>query len=58
MTQLAKGAMMRLGVTPAGGQPRPAHIATFDIDEEALPVGVAVLAEAARRFVTGQFQLD
>ena len=58
MTQLAKGAMMRLGVTPAGGQARPAHSATFDIDEEALPVGAAVLAEAARRFVTGQFRLD
>jgi hypothetical protein len=26
----------------------------FDIDEKVLPMGTAVLAETARRFVTGQ----
>jgi metal-dependent amidase/aminoacylase/carboxypeptidase family protein len=54
MTQLASGAIMRLGIRPPGAPPRPLHTATFDIDEAALPVGVAVLAETAYRFVTGQ----
>jgi len=54
MTQQVEGAIMRLGVRPPGAPPRPLHTATFDIDEAALPVGVAVLAETAVRFVTGR----
>ena len=54
MTQVTKGALMRLGIRTPGGPPRHIHSATFDLDEDALPVGVAVLAEAARRFVGGE----
>jgi len=54
MTQLAKGAQLRLGVRAPGGPVRPLHTATFDIDESALPVGAAILAETARRFLNGE----
>ena len=54
MTQLAKGAQLRLGVKSPDGPVRPLHTATFDIDEGALPVGAAILAETARRFLNGQ----
>jgi metal-dependent amidase/aminoacylase/carboxypeptidase family protein len=32
--------------------PRPHHNPIFDIDESTLPIGAALLAEAARRFLT------
>jgi amidohydrolase len=54
MTRAAKGAMFRLGVIPAGAEPRYLHTCTFDLDEEALPVGAAVLAETALRFLRGE----
>jgi amidohydrolase len=54
MTQKAKGAMFMLGAAVAEGPIRHHHTATFDIDEGVLVQGVAVLAETARRFVTGQ----
>jgi amidohydrolase len=54
MAKAAPGAMCRLGVRPPGAAVRYLHTATFDIDEEALPVGAALLAETARRFVHGQ----
>jgi len=54
MTQLTKGAMFKLGVKPTGAQPRYLHTATFDLDEEALPVGSAILAETALRFLRGE----
>ncbi len=53
MTELAKGAMFMLGAA-LDGPPRHHHTEIFDIDEQVLPVGTAVLAETARRFVTGQ----
>jgi amidohydrolase len=31
------------------------HTATFDIDEEALPIGSAIMAETALRFLRGEF---
>ncbi len=55
MAQVAKGAMFRLGVKPPGGEPHHLHTSTFDLDEAALPVGVAILAETAWRFVSGEF---
>jgi amidohydrolase len=55
MAQVAKGAMFRLGVRPPGGEPRHLHTSTFDLDEAALPIGAAILAETARRFVSGEF---
>lgn len=54
MTQLAKGAMFMLGAATPDGVTRNHHTDIFDIDEGVLPIGAAVLAETARRFVTGQ----
>jgi amidohydrolase len=51
MAQVAKGAMIRLGVKDINGRPRNLHTSTFDIDETALPVGTAIMAETARRFL-------
>jgi len=54
MARLTRGAMLRLGVKPPGAAPRYLHTSTFDLDEAALPIGSAILAETARRFVTGE----
>jgi amidohydrolase len=51
MSQVVPGAIIRLGIRTPDGPPRHIHSATFDLDEDALPVGAAVLAEMARRFV-------
>lgn len=53
MTQKAKGAMFMLGAATPDGRVRHHHTSTFDIDEGVLAPGAAVLAETARRFVTG-----
>jgi amidohydrolase len=46
------GAMFWLGVRdPAWPQPRPVHSPIFDLDERALPIGAAVMAETALRFL-------
>jgi amidohydrolase len=48
------GAFIRLGThDPAWGEPKPAHSPRFQLSEEALPIGVAVLAETARRYLEG-----
>ena len=54
MTQQAKGAMFMLGAAIPDGTTRRHHTDIFDIDESVLPIGAAVLAETARRFVTGK----
>lgn len=54
MTQRAKGAMFMLGAATPDGIVRHHHTSIFDIDESVLASGAAVLAETARRFVTGQ----
>jgi amidohydrolase len=54
MTQAAKGAMFMLGASLSDGRKHSHHTDTFDIDESVLPLGAAVLAETARRFVTGR----
>jgi amidohydrolase len=51
MTQLAPGAMFRLGTRVPGGEPRYVHTPDFNIDEDALPVGSAMLAETALRLL-------
>ena len=52
MSQKAPGAMFTLGaLTPNGGAH---HTPLFDIDENVLSIGTAVLAETARRFVLGK----
>lgn len=52
MTERAPGAMFMLGAATADGVKRAHHTPIFDIDERALPVGAAILAETARRFLT------
>lgn len=54
MTQKAPGAMFMLGAAPPDGVARHHHTDTFNIDERVLPLGSAILAETARRFVTHQ----
>jgi amidohydrolase len=54
MAAKAPGAMFRLGVKPKEGEFGGLHEATFNLDEDALPVGAAMLAETARRFVSGE----
>lgn len=54
MAQATKGAMFMLGAATPDGVVRHHHTDIFDIDENVLPIGAAVLAETARRFVTGQ----
>ncbi len=54
MTQEANGAMFILGAAKDDGTERHHHTDTFDINESVLPAGSAILAETARRFVTGQ----
>lgn len=52
MTALAPGAMFGLGCR-IGEEVRLAHSPTFDVDERSLPIGAAVLAEAALRLLRG-----
>jgi amidohydrolase len=49
-TALAPGAMFGLGCR-IGEEVRPAHSSCFDIDEHCLPIGAALLAEAALRLL-------
>jgi len=56
MTAKAPGAMFRLGVKPPVGEYGSLHEATFNLDEDALPVGAAMLAETALRFVRGELK--
>ncbi len=55
MTRASRGAMMILGTKTADGVDRYHHHPEFDVNEAALPVGSAVLAETALRFVNGDF---
>jgi amidohydrolase len=50
--QRVAGAMLSLGVhAPEWEAPRPVHTARFDVDEAALPVGVACMAAVAMDFL-------
>ncbi|MFQ3630686.1 M20 metallopeptidase family protein [Roseiflexus sp.] len=51
MTQKAPGAMFMLGAAIDDGVSRGHHTPIFDIDERALPIGAAILAETARRYL-------
>jgi amidohydrolase len=47
------GSFFVLGALKEGSKPaEPHHSPRFDVDERALPLGVAILAEAAARFLT------
>jgi len=50
-SEVAPGAMFALGTRIEGDQ-RYGHNPRFDIDERALPIGAAILAEAALRFLS------
>ncbi len=51
--QRVPGAMLSLGVrAPDWTEPRPVHTARFDLDESALPVGVACMAAVATEFLS------
>ncbi len=54
MARQTKGAMFLLGGGLGDGVVRGHHTSIFDIDERALPLGAAILAETARRFVCGE----
>ena len=56
MTRKAKGAMFMLGAAIDDGVARHHHTDIFDIDESVLPLGAAILAETAHRFVTGKIR--
>ena len=56
MTDRVPGAMFHLGAA-VGDMPRAHHTPVFDIDERCLPVGAAILAETARRFLNGEVAL-
>lgn len=54
MTQASRGAMLRLGTWKPGTPQRFLHHPEFDLDEAALPVGAAILAATALRFIREQ----
>jgi amidohydrolase len=50
--QRVPGAMLMLGVrNPSWADPKPAHTAQFDVDEEALPLGAAAYVAMALEFL-------
>jgi len=52
LLQRVTGAMFHLGVRDRSwAEPRPTHSSSFDINEEALPIGVATMAATALRFL-------
>ena len=48
----APGAMYTLGTQKAGHEDYLLHHPKFDIDERAMPIGTAMLAETAKRFLS------
>jgi amidohydrolase len=57
MAQKSPGAMLMLGAALDDGVVRAHHTPIFDIDERCLPVGAALLAETAVRFLRGEVKL-
>ncbi|RME76363.1 MAG: amidohydrolase [Chloroflexi bacterium] len=57
MCQQAPGAMIMVGAAIPDGVVRSHHTNIFDINEDVLPIGAAVLAETARRFLRGDWKL-
>ncbi|MEZ4510781.1 MAG: M20 family metallopeptidase [Chloroflexota bacterium] len=56
MSRASQGAMIFLGVKDPEGPPRFLHHPEFDLDETAMPIGAALLAETALRFVNKRYQ--
>jgi len=57
MCQEIPGAMFLLGSAIPDGIERGHHTNIFDINENILPIGTAILAETARRFLNGSLPL-
>jgi len=57
LAQQAPGAMFGLGAR-LDEELRPHHSPNFDIDESVLPIGTAILAEAARRYLLQSGRLE
>lgn len=55
MSQASQGMMMVLGTKEPNGPSKFVHHPEFDIDENALPIGAAIMAETALRFVKGNY---
>jgi amidohydrolase len=55
MCQEAPGAMIIVGAAIPDDVTRNHHTNIFNIDEQSLPLGTAILAETTRRFLTGEF---
>jgi amidohydrolase len=49
--EMARGAMFTLGTQKKGHEEYKLHHPKFDLDERALPIGTAMLAETAKRFL-------
>jgi len=56
ISRASKGALVLLGVKAPGGEDVHVHHPMFDIDEDALPVGAAIMAETAMRFAKGIYK--
>ncbi len=56
MSRASKGMMMMLGTKEPDGPARFHHHPEFDIDESAMPIGAAIMAETALRFVSGDYK--
>lgn len=54
MSQVVPGAMFFLGCALPDGVNRDLHTPIFDIDERCLPMGVAIMAETAKRYLKGE----
>ncbi|HWO97647.1 MAG TPA: M20 family metallopeptidase [Bacillus sp. (in: firmicutes)] len=57
VTQKLPGSMFFLGCAPKDGIQRDLHTPIFDIDETCLPIGAAILAKTAVKFLTGEAAL-
>ena len=57
MCQQVPWAMFLLGAAIPNEPKRNHHTNIFDIDENVLPIGTAIMAETARRFLAGELQL-
>jgi len=51
MARASRGMMMWLGTKEPDGPERFHHHPEFDVDERSMPIGAAILAETARRYV-------
>ncbi|WP_017380577.1 M20 metallopeptidase family protein [Paenisporosarcina sp. TG-14] len=56
VTEQIPGSMFFLGCSPQDGVQRDLHTPIFDIDESCLPIGTAILAQTAIKFLKGELR--